>query len=185
MSQRNRNPIHELPSLMIAARMRQTRFRLRVQAASIDRQTAIVLLAAIVVVFAFAFAIGRVTGDQAPAPAGEGPSEHVGASVQVRIPKTLSAVPPIVALISAKKRRHPAQSSSSVSASLLRPVVTVQAPTGSTSPFLAHHPAVVAPSVAPAPSHTGGSPGVGAVSSPTRGPSRSGGGSGGSFDSSG
>jgi hypothetical protein len=172
---------------MIAARVRQTRFRLRVEVARIDR-TSIVLLAAILVVFAFAFAIGRATGDKAPAHNGEVSSEHPGASVQVRIPKSLSAVPPIVALISAKVGRHLPQSSKSVSASSLRPAGTVQSSSaGLTSPVLAHHPAVVAPSVSPAPLHTGGVPSGGAISPSTPGPSRSGAGSGGggSFDSSG
>jgi hypothetical protein len=172
---------------MIAARMRQTRFRLRVEAASIDRRTSIVLLAAIVVVFAFAFAIGRATGDTAPAPNGEVSSEHPGASVQVRVPKSLSAVPPIATLISAKVGRHLPQGSTSVSASSLRTAVTAQSlSAGLTSPVLAHHPAV-APSVSQAPSRAGGVPNSGAISTPTRGPSRSGAGSGGggSFDSSG
>jgi len=184
------NPTDELSCVMIAARMRHTRFRLRVQAARIDGRTSIVLLAAIVVVFAFAFAIGRATGDTA-ALNGEASSEHPGASVEVQIPKSLSAVPPIVALVSAKVGRHPSRGGRSVSASSLPPVGTVQSSSaGLTSPVFAHRPAVVAPSVYPAPSHTGGAPSAGANSPPTPGPSSSGagsggGGGGGSFDSSG
>jgi hypothetical protein len=184
---------------MIAARVRWTRSRVRMEARRVDRRTSLMFLVAILVVFASTFAIGRATTKTIAASEAEPPKEHLNVPGRGVIPTSLSAVPAIATLISLKTVTHP-HHIHSPAIGLPAPII----PTVAVQPPVVSHPRVLArtsPTVSsplPAPSHVGGGSSTGTggsstgtTSPPSRDPSHShagespNSGAGGSFDSSG
>jgi hypothetical protein len=179
---------------MIAAHMKETVYRVRWEAAHIDRQLLFVFLIATFLTFACAFEIGRATRTTSAHPKVETSSELSAASARAEIPASLSAVPPIAALSAqtATGRARRASPVAIVATPSPAPVV-VPPPAVAVSPALQNpSPAPTGgQSPAPSPAPTGGqSPGVSVSQpshrgSPPSGGSSSGSGGRGSFDSSG
>lgn len=185
-----------MPLVVIAARtrIRETGYRVRVEAARIDSRPWLVVLLVTLLVFAGSFEIGRATRPPAQSAAVEIPVESSIAFLPAGIPAGLSAMPPIATLVSHTTTHHssPAQRVAAVASpapapvAVIRPFVPVSAPTP--APASTPSPGTGTPPSSPGGSRQGGgasSGGSGSGAGNGGGSSGNGSGGGGSFDSSG